>query len=100
MFAITITSPNIVERQGVGKVSNKPYHLRIQTGYLHTVGDDGNPNEIPDKFEFLLDKDQAPYPRGRYQLHPSAVQVSRDGGLEVRARLAPVAAPAAPASKA
>lgn len=98
-FLVSITSPTIVERKGTGKDSGKPYHIRIQTGYLHTFGSDGNPNEIPDKFEFLLDADQVPYPRGKYQLHPSAIQVSRNGGLEVRARLAPAAAPATVAPK-
>ncbi len=100
MFAVTITAPTITERKGTAKATGNPYHLRIQTGYLHTVGEDGTPNEIPDKFEFLLDADQAPYPRGRYQLHPSAVTVSRDGRLEVRPRLAPQAAPTPAAPKA
>ena len=92
MIKIQITSPSIVERKGVSKVSGKDYHLRIQTAHAFTVDTDGAVAEFPDKFEILLDKDQVPFPRGVYTLSPSAVLVSREGRLEIRPRLVPVAA--------
>lgn len=89
MIKIAITSPEIVERKGVGKASGKDYHLRIQTAHAFTVAADGVVSEFPDKFEILLDKDQPPYARGSYTLSPSALFVSRDGRMDVRPRLIP-----------
>lgn len=97
MIRIQITSPEIREMKGVGKTSGKPYHMRFQTGYAFIVDKDGVVGDFPDKFEIVLDADQVPYPRGAYSLQPSALFVSRDGRLEVRPRLAPVAAPVAKA---
>lgn len=92
MIRVNVLKPDVVERKGVSTTTGKPYHLRIQTAYLETVDEDGTVAEIPDKFEFLLDAQQAPWPRGRYQLHPSAVYVDRSGSLSVRARFAPIPA--------
>ena len=96
MITIAITSPDIREMKGVAKVSGRPYHMRIQTAHAFTISPDGVLAEFPDKFEIALDADQAPYPRGRYVLQPSSVVVSRDGKLEVRPRLVPLAASAKP----
>jgi hypothetical protein len=90
MINIAITSPEIREMKGTSKTSGKPYHMRIQTAYAFPVDKDGVVSEFPDKFEIALDADQTPYPRGKYQLHPSSVAVSRDGRLECRPRLVPV----------
>lgn len=92
MIKIVVSSPDIVERKGVAKVSGKDYHLRIQTAHAFTIGLDGVIAPFPDKFEILLDKDQLPYAAGVYQLSPSAVFVSREGRMEIRPRLTPVAA--------
>ena len=90
---ITITKPDLNVVEGISAKSGKPYKLRIQTAYLHSVSDDGVVGDFPDKFEFILADGQDAYPRGQYTLSPSAVQVSRDGRLETRVRL--VAIPAA-----
>ena len=90
---ITISKPDLNVVKGVSSKSGKPYELRIQTGYLHSVSVDGVLSEFPDKFEFLLEDGQQPYAKGAYVLSPSALQVSRDGRLETRVRL--VAASAA-----
>lgn len=94
MIKIQITSSDIREMKGIGKTSNKPYHMRFQTGYAFTVDANGVVSEFPDKFEITLEDGQVPYARGTYQLQPSAVFVNRDGRLEVRPRLAAV--PSAP----
>lgn len=92
MINIVITSSDIREMKGIAKTSLKPYHIRIQTAYAFPIDKDGVVAEMPDKFEILLEADQSPYARGKYVLQPSSVSVSRDGKLEVRPRLAPVAA--------
>ena len=92
MIKIAITTSDIREMKGVGKVSGKPYHMRIQTAHAFTVSPEGVLSEFPDKFEIALDADQTPYARGNYTLSPSAVFVGRDGRMEVRPRLVPVAA--------
>lgn len=96
MIKIAVTSPEIREMKGIGKTSGKPYHMRIQNAHAFTVDKDGTVAEFPDKFEIALDADQLPYARGHYTLSPAAVFVSRDGRLEVRPRLVPLA----PAAKA
>lgn len=93
-ITIAITSPETREMKGVGKTSNKPYHFFIQTGYAFTVDKDGVQADFPDKFEFVLEDGQQPYPRGKYTLQPSALFVSRDGKLAVTPRLTPVASSA------
>lgn len=91
---ITISKPDLNVVKGVSAKSGKPYELRIQTGYLHSVSVDGVIGDFPDKFEFILEDGQPAYARGLYTLAPSAMQVSRDGRLELRARLVPVPAAA------
>lgn len=90
MIKIEIDSSEVRELSGVSKATGKPYHLRIQGGYAFVVGPDGKSQRYPERFEFALDSDQAPYPAGLYQLHPSAIRV-RDGRLTLAAvALAPV----------
>lgn len=91
MIQIVITSTELREIKGNGKVSGKPFHLRIQTGYAFPIDKDGVVSEMPDKFEILLEAEQSPFQRGKYQLLPSSISVSREGRLEVRPRLAPLA---------
>ena len=89
MIRIVITSPEIREMKGLAKATGNPYHMRFQTAHGYTVDQDGAEGEFPDKFELMLEKDQIPYPRGKYTLHPSAFRISRDGKPEFLARLAP-----------
>jgi hypothetical protein len=92
MIKIVITSPEVRNMKGVGKTSGKPYDLNFQTAHAFTVDANGTVAEFPDKFEIMLDAGQAPYARGNYTLSPAAVYVSRDGNLDIRPRLVPVAA--------
>lgn len=90
MIKIEIESSEIRELSGQSKATGKAYHLRIQSGYAFVTGHDGKPAKYPERFEFILDTDQAPYPPGLYQLHPSALAV-RDGRLTLSSvALAPV----------
>lgn len=89
MIKIEIDSQELREFKGVSAKNNKPFHLRIQSGYAFIVGPDGKPNKYPEKFELMLENDQAPYPSGVYTLHPSAIGV-RDGRLTLGVNLTPV----------
>jgi len=92
MIRITVFDQPIREQKGVGRESQKPYHLRIQTAYVHAVDKSGTPLPVPEKFEILLESDQAPYGAGDYTLHPSALYVDRQGRLAVAPRLTPIKA--------
>lgn len=97
---ITITTDKIQTVEGLAKLTGKPYKLRIQRGFLHEIDADGVMGEFPTKFEFLLDNEAPPYPRGEYQLSPNALYIGRDGKLSVSTRLIPFKpAAAVPASK-
>ena len=92
MIKIVITSPEVREMKGVGKTSGKPYHMRFQTGYAFTVDPaSGAVAAFPDKFEITLEDSAQPYAAGNYQLSPSAVFVNREGRMDVRPRLLPLA---------
>lgn len=95
MIKVTIAQTTVRELKGTSKTSGKPYHMRFQNAYAHTVDKDGNAPPYPEKFEINLDADQAAYPPGDYQLHPSSLYIDRDGRLAVSARLAPLKRPAA-----
>lgn len=95
MIQVAITSDEVRDQKGIGKVSGKPYHMRFQIGYAFTCNKDGVQSDFPDKFEMILENEQTPYPRGKYTLHPSAFQVSREGKAEFLARLAPQVAASA-----
>jgi hypothetical protein len=91
MLKITITSPAIREMKGVGKASGKPYHMGMQTAWVHTHEKDGTPLPFPENIQLMLDKAEdgaflfnAP---GEYTLHPSSIYVNADGKLSVAPRL-------------
>lgn len=116
MIKVVVSSAEIVERQGLTKEKysregaivpgGRPWHMRLQSAHAFTVSPDGVVAPFPDKFEITLDNgrladpdngikaipEQAPFAPGVYQLSPSAVFISREGRMEIRPRLTPVAA--------
>lgn len=77
------------------KKDGTPQQLRKQTGYAHVVNESNEPALYPEKFGFLLNKEQAAFAAGDYTLHPSAITV-RDGALVLSSnRLTPVKTKAA-----
>lgn len=90
MILVTVAQTAVRELSGNSRVSGKPYHLRFQSGYAHTVDADGNRPPFPEKFEISLRDGQPPYPVGDYTLDASAVYVDRDGKLAISTRLKPV----------
>jgi hypothetical protein len=89
MIKVTITSTDVRNMKGLGKVSQKPYDLNFQTMYVHTVDKMGNTNPYPEKTEIILDKDPNSgaalfYPAGEYVLSPASIQIDRMGNLDLR----------------
>ncbi|MEL4178342.1 single-stranded DNA-binding protein [Roseateles sp. PN1] len=97
MIQVTIAQTTVKEFKGTSKTTQKPYHLRMQAAYAHTVDKEGNKPPYPEKFEIMLDGDAQAYAPGEYTLHPSSLYIDRDGRLAVSARLAPLKRPSAAA---
>lgn len=77
----------------------QPFTKHTQPAYAHTFDQSGNPHAYPESFRISLDKDQAPYPVGFYDLHPRCIYVDRNGNLTIgKLHLTPIKA--APAVKA
>lgn len=91
MIKITIAQTTVKEVKGISKTSGKPYHMRFQSAYAHTVDKDGNPPPYPEKFEVILDADAQPFAPGDYTLQPSALYIDRDGRLACAPKLTPLA---------
>lgn len=88
MIRIVISSGTADVINYKGK-DGQPAQLRKQTAYAFCIQPDGSLPQFPDRFAFLLDREQAPYAAGEYTLHPSAVTVDRDGRLSCVPRLTP-----------
>lgn len=95
MIKITVAQSTVKEVKGISAKSGKPYHMRFQTAYAHTVDKDGNPPPYPEKFEVILDTDAAPFAPGDYTLSPSALYIDKDGRLQCAPRLTPLRAKSA-----
>lgn len=85
------------------KYTNKagqPAELRAMEGYAFTVNQAGEPAPFPEKFEFLLERDQPAVAPGEYVLHPSSFYVDRQNKLALAVRLAPVKSASRPSTAA
>ena len=92
MIKITVAQATLKEVKGNSKTTGKPYHMRFQTAYAHTVDAQGNQPPYPEKFEVILDTDAPPFQPGEYTLHPSALYIDREGRLACSPRLTPIKA--------
>lgn len=92
MIRVTVAQSTVREMKGTSQKTGRPYEMRFQTAYAHTVDKDGNPPPFPEKIEISLDRDQPAYGRGEYTLHPSSLYVDRDGRLACGIRLTPLPA--------
>jgi hypothetical protein len=100
MLKITVVSPVAKVITWGDKGERKAGQMRVQEVYLHTVAEDGTASPFPEKTEVVLNRakldqqtgqiltpEQAPYPPGEYQLHPSSVYIDRAGRLGLSLRL-------------
>jgi hypothetical protein len=91
VIKITIAQASFETIPYTSKKDGSAQQLRKQTAYAHVVDKDGAPGLYPEKFGFLLNRDEAPHAAGEYTMHPSSVEVS-DGKLLLRnVRLTPIA---------
>ena len=89
---ITIAQSTAETINYASKKDGSAQQLRKQTAYAHVVNDANEPALYPEKFGFLLNREQVPFAAGEYTLHPSAIAV-RDGQLVLSSnRLTPVKA--------
>jgi hypothetical protein len=91
MLKVIVHNGEARQIAGTSKTTNKPYSFRVQEAYLFTLNKEGQPAPFPEKFEVMLDDNQAPYAPGEYQLHPSSIYLDRQGRVAVSPRLAPLA---------
>ena len=90
MIRITIAQATAETIPYTSKKDGSQQSIRKQTAYAHTVDRDGAAALYPEKFGFLLNRDEQPHAAGDYTLHPSAFEVV-DGKLLLRnVRLTPV----------
>lgn len=87
MIKITVAQTTVKDIRGTSATSQKPYHLRIQSAYAHTVDKDGNPPPYPERMEILLDGDSLPYAKGDYTLSSASIRVDKNGRLVISPRL-------------
>jgi hypothetical protein len=95
MIKVRILTDKTQHLKGIGKASGKPYDMHLQTAYAFTIDGDGTVSEIPEKFEFVLEQGQLPFPRGDYTVTPDAIFVDRNGRMGINPKLKPVPAKAA-----
>lgn len=96
MIKVTIFSPKLREQAYTDK-QGKPAKLYFQTAYLHTIDRDGEIAPVPEKLEFIAERDASGQPqvfaKGDYTLHPSSIYIDRNGRLAASLRLAPIPMP-------
>ena len=80
---IEIKSFKVTELSGIAKVSQKPYLMRKQSGYAYVLDDNGEAQPYPEAIEINLDKDQPPYPVGKYYLLDSSFVVGDFKSLSI-----------------
>jgi hypothetical protein len=77
----------------VARVSGKPYEIRNQGGYAHTVDKDGKQRPYPQTVEILLEKDQPAFAPGNYTVAASSLYVGEYNRLMLgRLVLVPISA--------
>jgi hypothetical protein len=68
--------------------AGKPF--RIATAYAATLDQQGQPNKYPQRFEFILGRDDPEPAPGLYTLAPASIYVNDRGNLAIAPKLVPV----------
>jgi hypothetical protein len=79
---IEVKSLKVDEVSGTSK-AGKPYHIRKQTGWAHTYDASGTQNPYPEKIEFNLAENQAPFALGVYTIAPESFYVGDFNALSI-----------------
>jgi len=81
MIKIEVKSTEVRTINGTSKKTGKPYTIRDQEAYAHTLDKDGKPRAYPERISLQLEGDQPPFDPGTYHLSPSSVYVGDFGRL-------------------
>jgi len=93
MIRIEIRNSEVKVKSGVARNSGKPYEIRSQEGYAHTVDKDGKLRPYPQQVEIPLEKDQQAFAPGSYGIAPGSLYVGEYNRLTLgRLLLVPVKA--------
>lgn len=92
MIRIEVKSAAVNVKSGTARNSGKPYEIRTQEGYAHTVDGEGKPRPYPQRCEIPLQKGQEPYAPGNYTVSAASFYVGDYDRLMISLRLQPVAA--------
>jgi len=87
---ITIAQSQSETINYTSKKDGSPQQLRKQTAYAHVVNESNEAALYPEKFGFLLNREQSPFAAGEYTLHPSAITVYEGKLVLSSNRLTPV----------
>lgn len=87
---IEVSSDTVITRSGISARTGKPYSMREQEGYAHTVGRDGQPSKYPQLIKITLGDNQSPYPAGLYTVSPESFYVDRFNALSLGLVLRPL----------
>lgn len=91
MIRVTIAQATAEIIPYTSKKDGSAQTMRKQSGYAFVTDSEGAVGLYPEKFGFLLNRDQQPFAAGDYLLHSSALEV-RDGKLTLaNVRLTPAA---------
>ena len=77
MIKIEIQSDVVRTKSGVSARTGKPYSIREQEAYVHTMDQQGNPRPYPQQLVLSLPEDRPPYPPGSYILAPESFYTNR-----------------------
>jgi helix-destabilizing protein len=83
MIRIEVKSDAVETRSGIAQKTQKPYSIRTQEAYAHTVDPSGAIRPYPERIALQLDDDQKPFPPAMYMLQPSSVYVGDFGRLNL-----------------
>jgi len=75
VIRIEIKSAKVNVKSGTAKASGKPYTIKTQEGYAHTVDREGKPRPYPQQIEIALEKEQEPFAPGVYTIGPATLYV-------------------------
>lgn len=92
---IEISKDTVETRSGISAKTGKPYSMREQEAYAHTVGRDGHPAKYPQRIKITLQDNQVAYPVGLYTVAPESFYVDRFDSLTLGLVLRPLPVAAA-----
>ena len=93
---IEVSTDAVITRSGISARTNKPYSIREQEAYAHTVDRDGVISKYPQRIKITLGDNQAPYPPGLYTVAPESFYVDRFDSLSLGLVLRALSAAAQP----